>query len=214
MSYSCQQDGLNNVQSPDQVIESFGQLGKRVVTFIGYSAAGYEDQESMLATASQILSTHSPVDTIVNIGATEEGIGAIYEVANRLGFMTTGIVSTQAQRQNAKLSPFVDSVFFVEDASWGGRLAGSKQLAPTSRAIVSVSDVMIGIGGGEIGREELLAGRAAGKQVIFYAADMSHQKAMAKARKNGLSMPKRFDGAVGQACAEDSNCDIRKMISR
>jgi hypothetical protein len=162
---------------------------KTVVTFLGYSGAGYEDQAAMLQQAEQVLSAYDPQKTIVNIGATLDGIGAVYELAKRKGFVTTGIVSSQAKQYNAQLSPYVDYVFYVEDATWGGFLKGTQKPSPTSAAMVENSDTIIAIGGGEVARDELLAARRAKKQVRFIPADMNHQKARETARKRGLPEP-------------------------
>lgn len=126
----------------------FQKKQKTVLTFVGYSGAGYEDEASMLKQAERILEEFDPAKTIVNIGATPEGIGAIYAMAKRNGFPTTGIVSSQATRYNVKLSPHVDHVFYVKDSTWGGFLAGTGELSPTSKAMVENSDIIIGIGGG------------------------------------------------------------------
>src|SRR5215510_10587994 len=69
---------------------------KTVLTFVGYSGAGYEDEVAMRKEAERVLGEYDPAKTIVNIGATPEGIGAVYELAKRKGFLTTGIVSSQA----------------------------------------------------------------------------------------------------------------------
>ncbi|HEY7559398.1 MAG TPA: hypothetical protein VIH18_31800 [Candidatus Binatia bacterium] len=179
-----------------QEVRSFFQSSKKtVVTFVGYSGAGYEDQAAMLKQAEHILSEFDPQKTIVNIGATPEGIGGIYELAKRKGFVTTGIVSSQAKRHNVQLSPYVDYVFYVDDAEWGGFLNGTERLSATSEAMIENSDVVIGIGGGEIARDELIAARRSSKKVRFIPADMNHQKARETARKKGLPEPD-FRGAA------------------
>lgn len=175
----------------------FSGLKKDVVTFVGYSGAEYEDKTLMLEKAGRVLDEFDASETIVNIGATPEGIGAVYELAKRRGFVTTGILSTQAKKYNAPLSPCVDYVFYVEDATWGGFIDGSDRLSPTSTAMVENSDLLIGIGGGEVGRDELMAAKRSGKEVRFIPADMNHQKAIEKAQKKGLPMPTRFGGAAG-----------------
>ena len=143
----------------EEIRAFFKGAKKTVLTFMGYSGAGYEDQASMLQQAERILGEFDPKSTIVNIGATAEGIGAIYEVAKRKGFVTAGIVSAQAKQYKVALSPYVDYVFYVEDALWGGLLKGTTRLSPTSEAIVENSDIVVGIGGGEIARDELIAAR-------------------------------------------------------
>ena len=43
--------------------------GRLVLSFLGYSAAGYEDKPAMIAIASAILDEYPVATTIVNIGA-------------------------------------------------------------------------------------------------------------------------------------------------
>ena len=94
------------------------------------------------------------------------------------------------------MSPCVDEVFFIKDATWGGRLPGSRHLSPTSAALVAVSHRVVGIGGGEVARDEMLAARAAGIPVRFLAADMNHAIARDKARNKGQAAPVDFRGAA------------------
>ena len=160
----------------DEIRAFFETQNKDVVTFVGYSGDEYEDKAAMLEKARRILDEFEPSKAIVNIGATPEGIGAVYELAKRRGFMTTGIVSTQAKEYSAVLSPCVDYVFYVEDETWGGFVKDDDRLSPTSTAMVENSAFLIGIGGGEVARDELLAAKRLGKKVRFIPADMNHQK--------------------------------------
>lgn len=182
----------------ESVVAYFAKQNKTVVTFIGYSDAGYENPRQMLATAREVLGKFDPQSTIVNIGATPSGIGAVYELAKSMGFPTTGIVSTEAKKFNLPISPRCDRVFYVKDETWGGYLPGAKQLSPTSRAMVDVSTVIVGIGGGQVGADEMSAGRQAGKKVQFFPADMNHQLAIEKAQKKGQPIPTDFRGAAHQ----------------
>jgi hypothetical protein len=168
----------------------------RIITFTGYSGAQYENTAEMLKQASRVLDKYRPSKTMVNIGATAVGIGAVYELAKLKGFTTIGIVSTLARDENVPLSPCVDYVFFVKDATWGGREAGANELSPTSRAIVANSSRIVGIGGGDVARDEMLAARKAGKSVLFIPADMDHRLAREKALKRGLPEPTDFRGSA------------------
>ena len=183
----------------EEIAVFFKGKQKAVLTFVGCSGAGYEDEAWMLKQAERVLGEYDPAKTIVNIGATPEGIGAVYELAKRKGFLTTGIVSSQARQYNVKLSPYVDYAFYVEDSAWGGLVPGTEQLSPTSKAMVENSDVIIGMGGGEVARDELLAARRSGKKVHFIPADMNHQKARESARKKKLPEPTDFRGAANAA---------------
>lgn len=185
----------------DDLRRTFAALGKTVLTFTGNSATGYEDEPAMLAAARRVLARFDPATTVVNIGATAEGIGAVYEIAKEMGFTTTGIVSTQARDHGVEISPHADRVFFVEDETWGGLLPGTERLSPTSEAMVAVSDRVVGIGGGEVSRDEMTAARRAGKPVEFIPAEMSHEAAVEKARKKGLPPPSDFRGAAHEVFA-------------
>jgi hypothetical protein len=180
--------------TPEEIRAFFTGKGMRVLTFLGYSGAEYENKAMMLEQAARILDQFDPKKTVVNIGATPEGIGAVYEAAKRKGFLTTGIVSTQAKKSNATLSPCVDIVFYIRDSTWGGFLPGTEELSPTSKAMVENSDVLVAIGGGEVARDELIAAMQAGKRVQFIPADMHHLIAREKALKNAQPVPTDFRG--------------------
>src|SRR5258706_7936788 len=80
----------------EEVIAFFLRQRKTVFTFYGYSGIGYEDEKAMLEIARKILSRYSPDSTLVNIGVTSAGIGAVYPLAKSMGFETTGIVTNLA----------------------------------------------------------------------------------------------------------------------
>ena len=193
----CEQPPSVREATPAQVRSFFADQGKRVLTFLGYSAAGYQRRAAMLDQASRVLDGFEPAATIVNIGATPDGIGAVYEIASKQGFMTTGIVSTQARDNEVELARCVDVVFYVRDATWGGYLPGGEQLSPTSEAMVLSSDILVAIGGGAVARDELMAARKLGKQVRFIPAEMDHEIAREKARRQGRPVPTDFGGAAG-----------------
>lgn len=175
--------------------------GRTVLTFTGYSGSGYEDPDAMLQEAAGILDSADPARTLINIGATSAGIGAVYELAKNRGFTTIGIVSVLARDEKTELSKCVDHVFFVRDESWGGVMPGTDKLSPTSAAIVETGTTFVAIGGGDVARDEMLAARRAGKKVTFIPADMNHRIAIEKARKKGLPEPTDFRGSVHEAMA-------------
>jgi len=186
---------VGTAMTPAETLSFFKTLGKKVITFFGYSV-DYESEEFMLAIAKDVLSEYSPEKFLVNIGATSGGIGAVYPLAKALGFKTTGIVSSVAAKHMEYISKDVDHVCFVADTQWGGKLPDSNELSPTSKAMVACSDILTAIGGGEVSRDELLAAREQGKPIHFYPAEISHRYLIQHAKKTGMSFPESFWGAA------------------
>jgi hypothetical protein len=181
--------------TPSQALAFFKSQRKTVVTFLGYSV-DYENEKEMLKIAEDVLSRYSPETSIINIGGTQGGAGAIYPIAKAMGFTTTGIVSSLAIEYLDEISTAVDHVCFVKDSQWGGKVPNSKDLSPTSQAMVACSDVFVGIGGGEISRDEMITGREQGKPVHFYPAEINHEYGIYRAQKMNLPPPDSFWGAA------------------
>lgn len=181
--------------TPDEAKSFFLSQKKTVVTLFGYSSS-YEDENAMLERVRQIISRYSPETTLINIGGTRGGLGAAYPVAKSMGFTTTGIVTTLALNYPEEISHAVDYVCFIEDTQWGGKLPNSSELSATSQAMVACSDILIGIGGGEIACDEMLAGREQSKPIEFYPAEINHTWAIHRAKRLGLSEPDTFHGAA------------------
>jgi len=189
---------------PEEVAAFFQSQNKKVVTFVGYSSE-YEDKNAMLAIVKATLAKYSPDSHLVNIGVTVGGIGAAYPLAKSMGFMTTGIVSTLAVQFADEISTDVDKICFVDDKGWGGILEDDKTLSPTSRAMVHCSDIVVGIGGGEISRDELLEAKRLGKLVAYHPAEVSHDWAIQRAHRAKEEPPATFWGAAHSALMGKSN---------
>jgi hypothetical protein len=68
--------------------------------------------------------------------------------------------------------------------------------------MVACSDILIGIGGNDIGRDEMLAGKEQGKPVHFYPAEVDHKWAIRRADRMGLSKPDSFRGTAHEVFGE------------
>lgn len=191
--------------TPDEALAFFKSQGKTVLTFFGYSGNQYENVDGMLNVADRVMFQHSPEHTLINIGATEAGIGAIYRMAKSKGFMTTGIVSEMALKYPDDISEAVDFVCFIKDTQWGGKMKDSNELSPTSKAMVLCSDILIGIGGGEVSRDEMLVGKEMGKSVRFYPAEANHEATIRRATKLGQPKPESFWGAAHDVFNDKEN---------
>lgn len=181
--------------TPDNAVLFFEAQGKTVLTFFGY-AVSYENEDDMLRMVRKVLSQFPPETTLINYGATRAGLGLAYPIAKSMGFGTTGIVSTQALEYPEAISDAVDHVCFIKDNQWGGKLPNSNELSPTSKAMITCSDIMVAIGGGDISRDELIAGKEQGKPVMYYPAEVGHEWAIERAKGRGLPPPESFLGAV------------------
>jgi hypothetical protein len=179
---------------PEEAVSFIKGMGKTLLTFYGFSGLGYENEKEMLGIAREMLSKYSPQTTLVNIGASSTGIGAIYPLAKSMGFTTAGIISTEALEYLEDISEAVDHICFIEDNQWGGKLPNSNELSPTSKAMVECSDILVGIGGGAISLDEMLAGHSQGKQILYFPADMNHERANRQAERRGMPPPKSFKG--------------------
>ncbi|MFN8411006.1 MAG: hypothetical protein U0Z26_01325 [Anaerolineales bacterium] len=195
-----QERGKNKVigweMTPEEAQTFFKSQNKVILTFLGYSGMQYENFENMLNVADRLLFHYSPETTIINIGATQVGIGLIYAMAKSRGFTTTGITSTVALEYPDDISESVDFLCFIKDTQWGGKLPNSTELSPTSKAMVLCSDTLVGIGGGEIARDELLYGKELGKIVYFYPAESNYERTIHRATQMGKAKPESFWGAA------------------
>ena len=169
---------------------------KIVLTFFGYSGMGYEYEKAMLNIARLVLSENYAEKTLVNIGATSVGIGAIYPLAKSLGFETAGIVTAKTLNDPEDISEAVDHVCFMKDEQFGGTLPDSNELSPTSKAMVECSDMLVAIGGNDVSLKELLAGQAMDKPIQYFPAEMKHEWAIRHAKKKGMPIPGSFLGKV------------------
>jgi len=206
--FKLQRRGGNQVvgwsMTPEEAVSFIRMRGKTVLTFFGYSGMGYEDEEGMLQIVQDILSQYLPPKTLINIGATEVGVGKAYALAKSLGFETSGIVSTEALKYPDGISAAVDHVCFIKDKQYGGKLPNSDELSPTSRAMVDSSDILVAIGGNDISRDELLEGKKLGKPVQYFSADMNHERMIRRAKRMGKSMPESFSGSCNEEFGEQN----------
>lgn len=177
-----------------QVKEHAQQEGKRIFTLFGYSKLDYENKRQAMAGVRRELEKLNPSQWIINIGATEEGIGVAYQMAKTMGFETMGIVSTQALSYSGQFSPYVDSIYIVNDIHWGGFMPGTRTLTPATRAFLEVSDVISAHGGGENTAVTIAEAVTRRMDVRYTAAEMNHSIARKEATMANRPRPTDFRG--------------------
>jgi hypothetical protein len=182
--------------TPEEAVSFIRGRGKIMLTFYGYSGMGYEDEHGMLQTARRVLGQYLPEKTLVIIGATSVGIGAVYRVAKAMRFETAGIVTTEALEYPEDISDAVDHICFIKDTQYGGKLPNSNALSPTSKAMVECSDILVAIGGGDISRDELLEGKKQGKPIEYFPAEINREAMLRRAKQLGQPEPDSFMGSV------------------
>ncbi len=182
--------------SGDEIISQVKALGKTVYSLFGYSLLGYEDRDQVMGEITKELEQLDPKTTIINIGATEEGIGYAYKIAKKMGFDTIGIVSTQALFYSGKFSEFVDKIYIVNDSNWGGYLPNTNKLTETTKAFLGVSDVISAHGGGENTAVTLAEADKLGISTLYSPAEMNHEIATSHAQNNHMAAPTDFHGAA------------------
>ena len=182
----------------DEVVTQVRALGKKVYTLFGYSALEYEDRDTIFARIKADIEKLDPNEYIINIGATEEGIGGAYQIAKELGFKTIGIVSTQALSYSGNFSPCVDMIYIVNDSKWGGYLPGTDKLTEATKAFLGASDIIAAYGGGENTAVTLREAKKLDISLSYTLADMNHKKAL----KQSHGKPVDFRGAAFTAWQE------------
>jgi hypothetical protein len=174
--------GLNAVRIHDAIAvrEFFRRSGKHVIEFAGFGELGYDEPGIVEQVARRVLEPWQADDvlvacsTLLRVGG-QDGVAGVYPVARRLGIETVGIHPSVALGFSAThpVSPWCQHAFFVEDASWGGFVEGTRELSPSLRLLIEVSDELVVIGGGKHAADELQAFQAHGKRVSYFPARMN-----------------------------------------
>jgi len=183
--------------SAQEIITEIKSFNKVIYTLFGYSKLGYQDLSTVLEQIRAELSGLDPKTTIINIGTTQEGIGEAYKVAKELNFETIGIVSTQALFYSGKFSDYVDKIYIVNDMNWGGYMGNTKELTPTTKAFLEVSNTISAYGGGEHTAIVLKEAKERGINVKFTPAQMNHEFAKNEAKAKGQTI-KDFTGSANK----------------
>lgn len=179
-----------------EILRFFESKKKYVITFAGYGELGYQDISFVEHVIKDVLRHWQPAEIIVNSGTLirvggEEGIAQVYRLAKELGIETCGIHPGISLKwaDTHPVSPFVDHVYFVEDATWGGYLNDRQEPSPTLKVLMEVTDELIVIGGGKHAADELEAFLQKGMQVKYFPAQMNHRATQAWCKKAGVNIP-------------------------
>lgn len=143
-------------------------IGNRTLwSFVGY----WSNISSDSATREEkfvrkVLADASPERVVVSADGVQGGLDAVYNVARELNFSTIGIIASSRVESFNGTPPYVaDEIFVVNDEQWGGFENTSAtmhhdisyEISPTSDAIVSLSSLVVGLGGPEGATQEMRA---------------------------------------------------------
>lgn len=185
-------------QSPSEIEFEVHSLNKQVHSIFGYSALGYQKPEALRTQLQKDFSKLDPHKTIINIGATPEGLGIAYEVAKSMGFETMGFVSKKFLDKASYYSAYVDRIFVVDDPYWGGYIPGTHTMTPTTGLFVRLSSSMKAYGGGEISKITMQEFLKTKKPIAYDSFEMNHQMATERAQAKGETPPTSFNSSVDE----------------
>lgn len=145
------------------------------VVFVGHSGKGYIEPEAVRADMQQRLESimqrtgMDPGQMMVLAGATPEGIGLVYEVAQTLNLPAMGIVAEAGAQWVSPHCPDVITVRNADANDWGTRLPESgEEMTVTALRIATAAGQggeLIAFNGGPQAFEEALAAAHAGFRV-------------------------------------------------
>jgi len=191
----------SRLSTPREIRHFFAARGKHVVSFAGFGELGYEEDGIVERIVPEVVRGRTPGELIMNCGTLlraggQDGIARAYTVAKSLGIETTGIHPGVALdfAETHHVSPYEDSVFFVDDATWGGFL-DEHRVSPTLQVILDVSHELVVIGGGKHAADELRAFHERGKKVSYFPAEMNERTTMEWCTRAGVEIGDRRGAA-------------------
>lgn len=197
-SYAAEKT-VKKLDDLQQLYAQLKQENKMIITFIGYSVAEYEDNQKMLDIVDNVLKQFDSSMIVVAAGFDDIGIGQVYKQAKKHNISTIGLAPIKFLN-SSKFSPsiYADEMFYIEK-----KLDDNNSLSAVSQARIALSDFFVVIGGGPVAAEELKVAFIKDKsKVIFYAADMHHNKAIDFAKSQNQSAPTSFEGPAAQAWSD------------
>jgi hypothetical protein len=156
---------------------------KRIITFAGFGELGYQDPSIVGAVARGVFLSHERASLLV-VASTllrtsgQDGVAAVYPIAAQHQIESVGVHPSIALQfsQTHRPSPHASKTFIVSDRSWGGVLQNGSP-SPTLTVLLSISDLLVVIGGGKHASQELAAFLRADKAVLYVPAEMNHDAA-------------------------------------
>lgn len=148
----------SNLTGLDAVDAVRAHIGNRTLwSFVGYwtniSSDSATREEKFVRS---VLADASPDRVVVSADGVQGGLDVVYKVARELNFSTIGIIASSRVESFNGTPPYVtDEIFVVNDERWGGFENTSAtmhhdisyEISPTSDAIVSLSSLLVGLGG-------------------------------------------------------------------
>lgn len=166
---------------------------KFAFVILGFSALGYESVEALEEAFRQDLALNieeqgGPQNVVVVGGATQVGVGHLYEIAKKMGVETLGIVSEVVLQGDDKISESCDHTIFVPDpqGTWDVLNPTGESYtviaALINRIFGGLGGELFSYGGGEVAGREVMAAERNGVPFTVYPW-MRPNAAKAEARR-------------------------------
>jgi len=169
----------------ENVVEHFQETipEKKVITFLGYSSAGYEEPETVDRYITETLSHECPTphDCEVLLGSTD-GILRAAKIAHSKGIDVTIITSEDGKNQLGNLprsdQSVVTRLYSIDshDVGWKIDEEGNKEISAIAHALIKSSDKIYMIGGGKIGIAEMEYAASKEKDLTYFPAKYNARK--------------------------------------
>ncbi len=111
---------MRRLRGPMSVEDQFAEIRREkdyMFVGVGFSDLGYQNvaalHESFKRDIKPIIEKHGVKKVGFLAGATEPGVGALYQLAKQMGLDTYGLVSDSALHDSVPVSPYCDRVIFV-----------------------------------------------------------------------------------------------------
>lgn len=170
---------MRRLRGPMSVEDQFAEIRREkdyMFVGVGFSDLGYQNvaalHESFKRDIKPIIEKHGVKKVGFLAGATEPGVGALYQLAKQMGLDTYGLVSDSALHDSVPVSPYCDRVIFVRRKfpyDWAVKDANDRSHTVNAAVLGGAQGGGVyAYGGGDVGTDESLEAQRRGVPLTVY----------------------------------------------